>query len=250
MPRIARKSLNTSFFHVMIQGIKKEHIFKKEIYIKRYLELLNIYRKKYKIEIVAFCIMNNHAHMLIFTDKIEEMSGFMHIVNMSYAQYYNFMENNRVGYVFRDRYLSEPIYDKRYLIKCIQYIHLNPVKANIVSKSGEYKYSSYNDYFNKKDKISIDCLKDILDKNDYNLILEEDKNTDIFMDIDINKEIILESRIREYEEVSNKKTEEILCDKSEARELVKYLKQGYKITYVDIMKKLNISKWKMETLKP
>lgn len=249
MPRMARKSLDTSFLHVIVQGINKEYIFSKENYIKRYIEFLNMYSKKYNVEIIAYCIMNNHAHMLIYTDEIKELSGFMHMVNLSYAQYYNYMQNNRVGYVFRDRYLSEPIYDRKYLIKCIQYIHLNPVKAHMVNRCQDYKYSTYNQYLKNKDKIKIDCLKDILCERDYNTILNDGENIDLFMDIDIDKEQVLESRIIEFKNIINKNIDEILKSKSDARKLVEYLKQGYKITYKDIMKKLNISKWKMETFK-
>lgn len=249
MPRIARKSLDTSFFHVIVQGINKEYIFNKDIYIKRYLELLEIYSKKYKLEIVAYCIMNNHAHLLIHTDKVEEMSGLMHILNSSYAQYYNYMEKNRVGYVFRSRYLSEPIYDVRQLIRCIQYIHLNPVKANMVNKCEDYKYSTYNQYLKSKDKIEIDCLKDVLCKSDYTIIINNTENNDIFMDIDIDKNKVLEARIMEFEKIANKNIDEILSNKKDGKDLVTYLKQGYKITYKDIMKKLNISEWKMETFK-
>lgn len=249
MPRIARKSMDTSFFHVIVQGINKEYIFYKDRYIERYLEFLDMYYKNYQIEIVAYCIMNNHAHMLIYTNEIEEMSKFMHIVNTSYAQYYNHMENNRVGYVFRSRYLSEPICDKRYLIKCIQYIHLNPVKAHMVNKCADYKYSTYNQYLKNKDKIEINCLKDVLCRNDYNIILENEENTDIFMDVNISKDQILESRIEEFEKNTNKSMKEILNNKTEARKLVKYLKEGYRINYTDIMKKLNISRWKMESLR-
>ena len=249
MPRIPRKSLDTSFFHVIVQGIKKEFIFYKEEYIKRYLYFLEEYIREYNVEIVAYCIMNNHAHILIYTDEIDEMSKFMHIVNTSYAQYYNYMEE-RVGYVFRDRYLSEPIYDKRYLIKCIQYIHFNPVRANMVKSCEEYKFSTYNNYLINKDKMDINCLKDILNKDDYNLILAKDENIQSFMDIDINKDEILEARIKDFEKTINKDIEKILMNTEESKQLVKYLKNGYKITYVDIMRKLKITKWEMEKIKP
>lgn len=249
MSRIPRKSLDTSFFHVIVQGINKEYIFCKELYIKEYLKFLNMYNKKYKVEIVAYCIMNNHAHMLIYTDKIEEMSKFMHSVNTAYAKFYNFMKDGRVGYVFKDRYLSEPIHDKRYLIKCIQYIHFNPVKANMVNNPQDYKFSSYNKYLCNKDNINIKCLNNILDCNDYNLIVSEGKNLDICMDIDINKSSILESRIKDFEQIMNKNIDEIFINTEDKKQLIDYLKRGYKIRYVDIMKKLNISGWEMEKLK-
>ena len=140
--RQVRKNLNTSFFHVMIQGINKESIFKTENYIRRYLKILEKTQKERKVEIIAYCIMNNHAHLLIRTDNIEELSKFMQKTNGMYAQYYNFMQE-RVGYVFRDRYKTQPIMSQRQLIQCIKYIHQNPVKAGLVKDAGKYKFSSY-----------------------------------------------------------------------------------------------------------
>ena len=74
MPRISRKNLETSFFHVMVQGIKKEYIFNQKIAIKKYIELLQTEKEKFNLQILAYCVMNNHAHLLIYTEKIEEMS--------------------------------------------------------------------------------------------------------------------------------------------------------------------------------
>ena len=65
--RQVRETLESSFFHVMVQGIRKEYIFSKEQYIRMYLKLLNEKRKELKIKVIAYCIMNNHAHLLIET---------------------------------------------------------------------------------------------------------------------------------------------------------------------------------------
>ena len=107
MPRIPRKCYDTSFFHVIVQRLKKEYIFNEERYIKQYLKLLNKHKEENNIEVLAYCIMNNHAHMLLYINKIAEMSKFMQKVNTQYAKYYNYMNKGRVGYVFRDRYVSE-----------------------------------------------------------------------------------------------------------------------------------------------
>ena len=58
-----------------------------------YLKLLSEKRKKLKIKIIAYCIMNNHAHLLIETKNIKELSKFMQKINGCYAKYYNFMED-------------------------------------------------------------------------------------------------------------------------------------------------------------
>ena len=87
----------------------------------------------------------------------------MKTLNEDYARYYNYVKN-RVGYVYRDRYLSEPITNRNYLLNCISYIHNNPVKAGIVKKCEEYKYSSYNDYINKTNYINDDILELLFNK--------------------------------------------------------------------------------------
>lgn len=147
MPRIPRKHLSCNVFHVMVQGINKEYIFDTQQLMKKYEKLMREASEKYDIKIVSYCIMNNHAHMLLFTDDIEEMSNFMKSINISFSKYYNNVKN-RVGVVFRNRYESEPILNRQYLFNCIAYIHNNPVKAKIVAKPSQYKYSSYNRFIN------------------------------------------------------------------------------------------------------
>ena len=74
MPRFPRNYLDTSFFHVMSQGINRNFIFEDPIDIKFYIK--NMYEKKdkYNIKIIAYCIMNNHTHLLIETELIENLS--------------------------------------------------------------------------------------------------------------------------------------------------------------------------------
>ena len=152
--RKIRKNVTTSIFHIMVQGINKEYIFNQEIYIKKYLKFLKENQKQTNLKIIAYCIMTNHAHLLIKSENIQELSKFMQKVNSSYARYYNYMEK-RVGYVFRDRFKSQAIMSEKQYYNCIRYIHLNPVKAKIVEKQEDYKYSSYIIYqkrLKKKEK--------------------------------------------------------------------------------------------------
>ena len=102
--------------------------------------------------------MDNHVQLLIKIENVDSMSRYMSKVNTSYAKYYNFI-NDKVGYVFRDRYRAEAIYSMNQLINCIKYIHENPVKAQIVSKAIEYEYSSIHDYV--KDNIERDVLLEL-----------------------------------------------------------------------------------------
>ena len=123
MSRLARRNLCTSFFHVIVQGVNREFIFEKYKYREKYFHLLEEVKKDHILDILAYSIMYNHAHMLVHTEKIKELSYFMKKVNEEYAKYYNYMKN-RVGHAFRDRYMSEPITKKKYLVKIIRMIAL------------------------------------------------------------------------------------------------------------------------------
>ena len=131
-----------------MQGINKEYIFKNDEEKKKYLSLLKKYYKMYEVDIICYCIMDNHTHLILYSDNINNISNFMRMVNSMYAIYYN-KKYSRVGYVFRDRFKSILIMTREQLYTCIKYIHMNPVKAKIVEKESEYKYSSCNDYLNK-----------------------------------------------------------------------------------------------------
>ena len=248
MPRIAREYLDTSFFHVIVQGIKREYIFKKDVYKEKYIYLMNKYKAKYNIEIIAYCIMDNHAHLLIYSDKIDDLSNYMHIVNSIFAQHYN-KEEKRVGYVYRNRYVSEAINNKYYLIRCIDYIHKNPVKAKIVEKCENYKFSSYKDYM-KNTGIAINEKNiEILGKCNYEKLFKELDNQEYFYDVDVDRKEFLENIICKFCKEKEKTIDEITKDSKLLKELIKILKNKYKITYVEIMKRFNITKGKMNNLK-
>ena len=145
MPRNSRKNLPGLFHHIMSQGINKEYIFNNDNLKERYIDILKDKMKKNNVNILAYCIMDNHVHLLVNIQKIEDMCKFMHQVNTTYAKFYNKVYN-RVGYVFRNRYLAKSILDEIQLKRCVVYIHRNPVVAEMVKKESEYKFSSYNEY--------------------------------------------------------------------------------------------------------
>ena len=151
MPRISRKELQgKKLFHVMVQGINKEKIFFKDTYKKEYIKLIKKYQEKYNILIITYCVMNNHSHILIYVDDTNDLTKFMHELNTSYANFYN-KNNNRVGYVYRDRFKVQIIHDRNHLYNCIIYINNNPVKARICNLAKDYKFSGYREY-NSLDK--------------------------------------------------------------------------------------------------
>lgn len=166
MPRRARRDENSSFSHVMVQGIEKKYIFNKEFYKRKFYKIMIDKRIDNKMFIVAYCIMDNHAHILLNTENVDVLSKYMKSVDTAFAKFYNESEN-RVGYLFRDRFKSEPINTEQQLYNCIAYIHNNPVKANLVQKPDEYLYSSYNDYISQKSIFDENLGKQIFGSKQY-----------------------------------------------------------------------------------
>lgn len=252
MPRLARKNLETPFVHVIVQGVNKEYIFNNDEYIEKYLSIINKNKVKYNFTIIAYCIMNNHAHFLVYTEDILDFGKFMHKCNLLYAQLYN-KEKNRVGVLFRNRYQTEPIYNIKYLTNCIKYIHDNPVKANIAEKCEDYKYSSYCDYKFNSGVTQSEIMRKIFGRNcNYMKLFKESFNMR-FIDTSYNEsnstnEYITEG-IRAFKREKGKEMVEILLDREEFKCLISYLKNTCKIKYVEIENYFEISRGTMDALK-
>lgn len=169
IPRILRNYDNSKFFHTMVQEIEKKFIFDSPNNMQKYIELIKTNSKRAHVSILSYCIMPNHAHILIYSKSIDNLIKFFRYTNTSYAKYFNF-KNNRVGYVFRDRYKSKNIYTVQQLTDTINYIHNNPVKAGFCSFPEEYKYSSYNEYLSKSNIINKKALYKFFGENKFKLI--------------------------------------------------------------------------------
>ncbi len=165
--RKSRNLMGNLITHNMVQGINREYIFEKDEEKLKYLSFIRKYSIEYKVSIIAYCIMDNHTHLLSHVDDSQKLSSFMQEINARYARYYN-RKKERVGYVFRNRFESKIIGTELQALRCIKYIHMNPVKAHIVEKEEDYQFSSYNDYINKNQFINSEILNSIFNsKKDY-----------------------------------------------------------------------------------
>ena len=227
MPRVARKNIESSYCHVIVQGINKEYIFKENYLKDAYKNLIKKCLGEIDVKILSYCIMDNHAHFLIYSDKIEYITKLMRRVNTSYAMLYNSM-NNRAGYVFRDRYYTQTILSEEQLFNCVVYIHDNPVKAKIVSKMSEYKYSSYREYIGKKDLITNEGIKLVFgsSKNYIETFKEIHKKEEIENIIDIIEKEASEKIIEDFLKEKGRKLEEIEQNEDEFRELLLRLRHN------------------------
>lgn len=242
MPRKPRIIQLSQYYHIMCQGINKEHIFKKDAYKEKYLKTIIEKSKKLNINIISYCVMNNHVHLIINSDKISNISKFMQKVNTTYSIFYN-KENKRVGYVFRDRFLSRGINDLRDLFVCIRYVHYNPIKAGIANKLQDYKYSSYNEFFRKSKVINEITIRELFDteknfRNYFNNI-HEDKNGSQYETSE--KEKIYEY-VKEIEKMYRINISEIWANKELLKKIVQEAREKTKVSVRELAEILNVSK--------
>ena len=216
MSRTSRNYIKTSFFHVITQGINKSYIFERAEDIKYYIKIMYQLTQEQKIKIIGYCIMSNHAHMLIETEEINELSKYMQRLNTKYGKYYN-KKYNRVGYVFRDRYRAQGIYTEKYLYNCLRYIYNNPVKAGICKNAEDYPYSNYK-------KIDGELNEDYT-----------------FIDIEDNDKNIGEN-IKKFLKENEMELTDLKREKRKLKELVIILKKQYNISLRNIAKELHMGR--------
>ena len=245
MSRIARKNIVSKFVHIVAKGIKSEFIFYKQEYKEKYIFLLNKCIKELEgIDLIAYCVMDNHAHLLVHIEEINKAESLMRKINTAYAIFYNLQEE-RSGYVFFNRYHSEIIENGIHLLSCIKYIHENPVKAGIVERAHFYQYSSCKAFIEKEKKNDILCSifgknfkyesNEIDERIEYHFIDEEKKKKKIERK---GIEIIIEEFCNKY----NTSIAEIRKSNSLIIEFKSFLMVKYKISNKNICAILGIGK--------
>jgi putative transposase len=149
-----------SMHHITCRGNRRSDLFKGE---EDYLIFLAIVKEVMKIlpfEVYSYCLMTNHVHLQIKTLD-DNISQIMKKINQRYAQYFN-KAYNYIGHLFQDRYHSEVIETDEQSMSTSRYIHLNPVRANMVENAEDYKWSSYKMYIGEEEEKLISSEKILL----------------------------------------------------------------------------------------
>ena len=142
MPRTARRMSATGFYHIILRGVNRQDIFFDDQDRTKMLQCFAQYSKEAGVTISAYCLMDNHIHLLISTP--ESIDTFVKKIAASYVFYFN-KKYGRVGHLFQERFLSEPVETRAYLLTVFRYILQNPQKAN-KCKLYEYPWSSWREF--------------------------------------------------------------------------------------------------------
>ena len=144
MSRPLRIEYKGAYYHVMNRGAGRQDIFTHNDHRLIFLELLRESHEMFRAEIHAYCLMDNHYHLLISTPD-GNLNRVMRHINGVYTQRYNRLQKTD-GPLFRGRYKAILVDADAYLLCVSRYIHLNPVAADIVKQAHQYRWSSYRAY--------------------------------------------------------------------------------------------------------
>ncbi|MCX6810395.1 MAG: transposase [Candidatus Berkelbacteria bacterium] len=121
-----------------------------------------INKNKRLVEIMAYCIMPTHFHLILKQIADDGISRYLSKVLNSYTRYFN-LRHKRIGPLWSGRFKNVLISDDEQLLHLTRYIHLNPVSAKLTDKPEDWKFSSCNEYFNVPDANGICIYNKIID---------------------------------------------------------------------------------------
>lgn len=145
MARLPRLTVAGYPHHVILRGNNRQVIFKTPQDYQRMLDLLQTHSREQGVEVHAYVLMGNHLHLLLTPQKDQALPKMMQAVGRSYVQSFN-KQHGRTGTLWEGRYRSTLIQTERYLLACMAYIDLNPVRAHLVAQPEDYPWSSHRHY--------------------------------------------------------------------------------------------------------
>ncbi len=143
MPRKARVLVPNCPHHIVQRGHNRKAVFLADQDYQYYLENLKELKQELGIKLYAWCLMTNHIYIIAEpADDAMTLSTLMKRVNGRQSAYVNKLEG-RSGSLWEGRYKASPIQKETYLLACVRYVELNPIKAKMVAALKDYPWSSY-----------------------------------------------------------------------------------------------------------
>ncbi len=246
MPRYAREKSKSAIYHIMLRGINRQPIVKNEGDRNKLLKTIKYYKAVSNYEIYAYCLMDNHIHILL-KETTEPLSMAIKRISGSYVYWYNW-KYDRCGHLFQERFKSEAVEDDSYFLTVLRYIHQNPVKAGITRKVSDYNWSSYHEYINEPIITDVDLALKMFSPDRQKAIEQfieftNHENDDICIDY-VEKPKVTDGKIRAIllqHNISNINELQQL-EKNKRYEIIKVIKAVDGVTVRQISKITGVSK--------
>jgi len=143
------------YYHIYNRGVGKGLLFFNPGNYEYCLRLIKRYGQRYGATIIAYCLMPNHYHFCIRQETAQPLSKFINVLFNAYVQAVN-EQQGRSGTLFEGRFRHVWVAREEYLVHLCRYIHLNPVRAGLVSQPEEWPYSNYQEWIGHR----AETLKD------------------------------------------------------------------------------------------
>ncbi len=140
MPRFARVVVPDYPHHITQRGNERRDVFFTPADRDVYLGLLKQYSGFYSVDVLGYCLMTNHVHLVLLPHRTESLAKLLREVQMRYSQYRHAVERGN-GHLWQGRYYSCPVEPAR-LGSVMRYVELNPVRASLVTQAAHYRWSS------------------------------------------------------------------------------------------------------------
>jgi putative transposase len=149
MARLPRLTVPGYPHHIIQRGNNRQQIFGGTADYELLLGLIDEHARKQHVAVHGYVLMSNHFHLLATPETEEGIPQMMQAVGRRYVRNYN-LRHARSGTLWEGRYKSTLIQAERYLLACMVYMDLNPVRAGMVPDPGDYRWSSYQHYIGRR----------------------------------------------------------------------------------------------------
>ena len=145
MARLPRLCVPGYPHHLIHRGNDRQVVFREQADYEAFLGLMSQYAQAEKVAVHSYVLMSNHFHLLATPDESGSLPRMMQAFGRRYSQYFN-RRYARTGTLWEGRYRATVIQTDRYLLACMAYLDLNPVRAGMVQRPADYAWSSYRHY--------------------------------------------------------------------------------------------------------
>jgi putative transposase len=144
MPRTARQLIDGCIYHLINRGNGQQQVFHKDKDFQAFTDLLAEMSNRYAVEVLAWCLMSNHYHLVVRPQVGAELSRAMQWFQTTHVRRYH-KHYGTSGHLWQGRYKSFEIENDEQLLTAVRYIEANPVRANMVKSAIDWPWSSHRE---------------------------------------------------------------------------------------------------------
>ncbi|MCX5706223.1 MAG: transposase [Candidatus Omnitrophica bacterium] len=152
MAREGRIYFCDAVYHISIRGNNRQDVLGSVEDKKIFLESLSKFKLRFGFKLYGLVLMDNHVHLVIRATNGKSISKIMQAIILSFSVKFR-KKHNYSGYVWQGRFKSKVIDSDLYIVKCLEYVHNNPIRSGLVNSIKDYPWSSYHFYNNLRNPI-------------------------------------------------------------------------------------------------